>query len=179
MSALMLTSSPTDSESESTADVHPLVAAHGRVHTLLEEQLLTALERLTLRDFTGAQLAWRAFSTLLRAHMVLEDAAVLPAYAPLATAGAARLDHIEGDHTILERHTAMGDALFPAVDDVMSQRDVVLALPPMLRLHSTLEHHTLREQTHVYPALAHALPSADVHALINALNALVDDSLHF
>jgi hypothetical protein len=156
-----------------------LVVAHDALHARLEELAWAALEALVRQQLEAAAGSWRAFAVLLQEHMALEDGRVLPAYRPLAPAeGPGRLDHVEGDHTILLRHVAAIDALLGQLQQLGAQsaaalplRSILQELPVFYRLLGTLEHHAARERQHVYPALARALPPEDLRALSTALTA--------
>jgi hypothetical protein len=134
-----------------------LLELHGRVHDALREDLLLAIEALVSQRLPEARAIFERFEQRLEMHMRLEDEVVLPAYAAHApNEGAGRVDHVEGDHTILLRHlektSAILDDLEPGAPALL--REIVLSLDAPLRLLSTLEHHTLREQSHVYPIVA-------------------------
>ena len=135
---------------------HELLELHGRVHEALREDLLTAIEALVSQNLPEARAIFERFDRRLSLHMRFEDDLVLPRYAAHAPSeGAGRLEHIEGDHTVLLRHV---ERTLVILDDLESGapallREIMLSLDTPLRLLNTLEHHTLREQTHVYPVL--------------------------
>lgn len=152
-----------------------LVDAHTDVHVWLEDRVYDVLEALVARDLSRARAAWRSFVAVLDEHMAFEDQHVMRAYEDTAPAdGPGRADHVEGDHTILVRHTAAIEDVLAALDDRTTLRAILEALPVFYRLLGTLEHHTMREATYVYPALARTVPAARAHDVIVALRGLVD-----
>lgn len=155
-----------------------LVAANAAVHRRCEDEAYGVLEALVRLDVTAATARFRALVDLLEEHMAFEEEHVMPAYAPLAPAdGPGRADHLAGDHTILHRHLALIDATLGGLaatgaDASLGLRRVLEELPAVYRLLATLEHHTTREQSHVYPALARALPAAEADALARQIRAV-------
>lgn len=153
-----------------------LVEANTTVHRFCEDRAYEALEALVHQDVSRATSVWRSVLALLEEHMAFEDERVMPTYAPLAPAdGAGRADHIAGDHTILLRHAAIIDESLAALaaSPAPALRQILEELPKVYRLLATLEHHTAREQTHVYPALCGALPQRDIEELTGLLLAIL------
>lgn len=160
-----------DSDSE-------VLQAHGAVHAWLEARTYEILEALVRLRLADARSTFEHMARVLDAHMAFEEARVLPAYRKVApTDGPGRADHVDGDHTILQRHVVaireMLDALMETCTDTASSTDrqlrhVLARLPVVYRLLSTLEHHTAREQQSVYPALPADVATGLVPELLRA-----------
>jgi hypothetical protein len=162
-----------DPAPQDVVDDDPLVAAHARVHHELDECLVAVALALASGDVEAAVSAHAAFSSRLERHQRFEDEHVLPRYAALPMPPQGRLDHVEGDHTILRRLDGQAPAALEALQGA-NRRACVLALPLFFRLRDTLEHHTAREQRFVYPTVAASLDPADAARLTEGLTALVD-----
>lgn len=149
-----------------------LCAAHAALHRQLEEGVYDALAALVRQDVSLAAARWKAVVTLLDEHQAFEEQRVLPAYEALAPSeGPGRVDHVRGDHIILQRHVDAVAAVFAhglgqgEAGSPPTLRAVLEALPAFYRFLATLEHHTAREQTSVYPALARSRPRVEVAEL--------------
>lgn len=156
----------------------PLVAANAAVHRRCEDEAYGVLEALVHLDVAAATARLRTLVDLLEDHMAFEEERVMPAYAPLAPVdGPGRADHLAGDHTILHRHLALIDAMLGGLAAAQANasldlRRVLEELPAVYRLLATLDHHTTREQSHVYPALARALPATEGDELARQIRAV-------
>ncbi len=158
-------------------DVDAVLSAHDRHHDRLRELLFALLECLVVVDVDRAQSSFDRFVAELRAGLALEDELVLPAYRPLQPGqGPGRVDHVEGDHVILERGIGFVAVLLEDVARVPTLRTVLEGLPHVYRLLGTLEHHGERERRHVYPVAIAALGEVERQRLGVALRRLVDDS---
>jgi hypothetical protein len=148
-----------------------LLDAHLAVHTWIEEHTYRVLEALVTSRPDEARATFARIVRVLDAHMAFEDVHVLPAYKTVAPSdGPGRADHIEGDHVILQRHIA---AIHAALGEMTELRSVLERLPVLYKLIATLEHHTAREQTAMYPAVARVLDDAARQKVITALLDLV------
>lgn len=148
-----------------------LLAAHVAVHAWIEEHTYRMIEALVTSRTGEARGLFARITRVLDVHMAFEDAHVLPLYRTLAPAdGPGRADHIDGDHVILKRHLV---AINEALDSMTSLRAVLERLPIVYRLIATLEHHTTREQSTMYRAVARAFDDATRQRVLTALLDLV------
>lgn len=159
----------------------PLVDANQRVHDGLDELLLGAIEALTELDLGRACLLWERFQSTLAEHAASEEALVLPVYARSASfeRGGA-LELFEAEHRKLEQLAREGRAAITALDvgpRHSLRRRVVLALDGLLRVRHLLEHHGLREQTHLYPRVVELADAAAERAILAALRTEGSDRI--
>ncbi|MCB9786899.1 MAG: hemerythrin domain-containing protein [Deltaproteobacteria bacterium] len=146
-----------------------LVEANLRVHAALDDALLGAIEAATALQLEAARERWRAFEGDLVHHARVEESLVLPVYARSASfARGAGLELFEAEHRKLELLAAEGRQLLDRLASAPAEglrRHVVLSLDVWLRVRHLLEHHGLREESHLYPtveALATPTERADV-----------------
>jgi hypothetical protein len=149
----------------------PLLEAHAAVHAWIEEHTYRMIEALVTSRHDDARATFARIAHVLDVHMAFEDAHVLPVYRTVAPAdGPGRADHIDGDHVILQRHLA---AIADAVAEMSDLRSVLERLPTIYKLIATLEHHTTREQSSMYPAVARVFDDATRQRVLTALLDLV------
>lgn len=150
-----------------------LVDANQRVHDRLDELFLGAIEALTELDLGRASVLWERFESLLAEHAASEEALVLPIYARSASfeRGGA-LELFEAEHRKLEQLARGGHGAIVALAAGPAdglRRQVIFALDGLLRVRHLLEHHGLREQTHLYPRVAELADAAANHAILRGL----------
>jgi hypothetical protein len=152
--------------------------ANERVHAALDELLLSAIDALTELDLGRARSRWTALQAALAQHAATEEALVLPVYARAeAFARGGALELFEAEHRKLEQLAADGLAAIDALGALSAtalRRRCVLALDGLLRVRHLLEHHGLREKTHLYPAVAALYSAAERDAALGALAANVE-----
>lgn len=146
---------------------------HDRHHALLREQLFVVLEKLVAVDVDGAAAEFAEFVDDLEEGLAVEEDVVLGVYRRVGPKdGQGKPEIVEGDHVILRRGIETVQALLNAKPTTL--RAVLEQLPHVYRLIATLEHHTLREQKHVYPVVAAALDAAEAAEVEGVLSRLVD-----
>jgi hypothetical protein len=149
-----------------------LVALHSRHHVLLREQLFALLDRLVDVDAVGARAAFDAFVDALERGLVVEEDIVMPAYRGVApVSGPGKAEIVDGDHVILRRSIDTVHTEMTTWATAPSRRGALELLPHVYRLVGVLEHHTEREERHVYPAVVGVL---DVAAAAAVEAVLVD-----
>jgi hypothetical protein len=152
-----------------------LLTLHGHHHDRLREHLFRMLEALVAVDVAVAAAHLATFVRELDEGLALEDEIVMPAYRALGpVSGPGRSDHVEGDHVILRRGVGFVEAFVDDVRQAPSLRVVLEGLPHVYRLLGTLEHHTEREQRHVYPAVIPTLAPGPAARLAAGLGRLVE-----
>jgi hypothetical protein len=149
-----------------------LIELNGRVHAHLDELMLQHLEQLTALDLPAAQTTWQQLVQALSAHAESEDTTALPAYEqigefleggkPLLFAA----EH-EGLHKMIELLNEDLSRLSP--DDPQARRKLIFILDRYMRFRHLFEHHTLREQNLLYPALESRADTATQAAIRDAL----------
>jgi hypothetical protein len=148
---------------------------NSRLHAELDERLLSALEALTALELPSFEERWAGFEAALEQHKGLEDREVFPLHAalpgPFPRGGSPEL--LAADHTSIEKalvscRRAVAHLL--ATDAARLRREVVLVLERFLRLRGVLEHHTLREERFLYPALDESLDAERRSELLAALS---------
>ena len=149
-----------------------LAELNRELHERMEEGLLQVLEALTELRVDEARERWMDVIRRMDAHADAEARLVIPLYDALGEAprgGSAEL--MEADHLTLNKvQVAAKEALASlGQGPVALRRQMVLALPLVYRVRSVLEHHTAREQAHMYPALDEGLAPADSASLRVAL----------
>lgn len=154
-----------------------LIALHDEHHAQLRELLFQTLEQLVVVDVDGARLRFDRFVTELEAGLALEEDVVMPCYRVHGPAqGPGKPEIVDGDHVILRRGIQSVRELLAGATAL---RPILEGLPHVYRLIGTLEHHTEREQRHVYPLVAQHLDGADRDRIVDALRRilarLVDD----
>ncbi len=153
------------------SQMQPLLDAHLAVHMWIEEHTYRMIEALVTSRYDEGRALFARITRVLDVHMAFEDEHCLPAYRTVAPAdGPGRADHVDGDHVILKRHLA---AMDEALDEMSGLRSVLERLPVVYRLIATLEHHTTREQSGMYPAVARAFDDATRQRVLTALLDLV------
>ncbi len=154
-----------------------LEALHDRHHELLREQLFTVLARLVDVDIAGAGVVFGEFVVDLEAGLAVEEGVVMAVYRVHGPKeGSGKPEIVEGDHVILRRgiETVLGFLAAHRAAGPTTLRAILEELPHVYRLIATLEHHTLREQKHVYPVIAGALDDGQRAAVVAELTRLVD-----
>lgn len=153
-----------------------LTELNSQLHAQLDEALLCALEALTALELETFEERWSAFEAALEEHKQLEDGEVFPHYAALPglfpRGGSPEL--LAGDHTSIEKallSCRRAVTHLCATPPARLRREVVLVLERFLRLRGVLEHHTLREERFLYPALDEALSEKRRAELLAALEA--------
>ncbi|MGM0578666.1 MAG: hemerythrin domain-containing protein [Myxococcota bacterium] len=163
-----------------------LARLNERLHAAMEDDLLRVLEALTALDLDGASRGFEAVARALDAHAAAEDAHALPLYAglgPFPRGADPKVFH--GDHLVILRSIracrrqleAWQRRTFPEHcwgEGGLDRRSMILGLDPFMRLRHVLEHHGLREERHLYPALDDALSAEDRARLGEALRAAYD-----
>jgi hypothetical protein len=146
-----------------------------REHALQEEDLLRLYEAVTDLAFDDASVAWSRFRRRLQAHMAFEEEHTLPALGPALAAAKSEertVEHVDGDHRILERTVRKIDAALDRLcDEPPSRRRMVLELDNLLLIRRVLEHHTAREQRFVYPLLDEQLEAEELARFKDAFEA--------
>jgi len=146
---------------------------NARVHDALEALWLEAMEAATLLDLEAARSAWDAFTGALAVHAALEDAEVLTIYEAHGTfPRGASLDIMTAEHAKLDALAANGRE---ALDEVTDRRSMIRLLPRLMRPQQLLEHHTIREQTLVYPTLKTLCNSLELQQIRAALEKSLPD----
>ncbi len=147
-----------------------------RIHAQLDEQLLATLEAATALELQHFEARWSAFEAALEEHKELEDREVFPLYAalegPYPRGGSPEL--LAADHTSIEKALApcrRAVAHLLATPAAHLRRELVLVLERFLRLRGILEHHTLREERFLYPALDASLDQERSAALFAEMEA--------
>jgi len=143
------------------------VSLNARVHEALEALWVDAMVALTGLELPAATAAWERFEALIREHARREDEIIFPLFAATGPPprGAAP-EILAGEHDKLAQLTAVcRGALAELTEEAAGggpepalRRSMVRRLDHFQRLHHLFEHHTLREETLVYPALAGAAP---------------------
>jgi hypothetical protein len=145
-------------------------------HRVLGELFLRHQEALLDRDAPAALASLERYARALAAHMEAEDARILPLYRRLVTEperGAA-FALFDAEHRQL---TDKLDGLFRALAHVteagLPRRGLIWLLERETQLKGLAEHHELREERHLLPALD-ALADADArrHALEGVWTAI-------
>ena len=161
----------------STSTKTSLEDAHDRHHARLHDGFYEVIGRWVtperFADGVDAQTLFRRLCGELEAAVDLEERAILPAYRTLPShAPQGRPEVVDGDHTILRRTIVAIEERFAAIGATPTQREVLEALPLVYRLIATLEHHTEREQRHVYPSMGVVLSPtalAEAEAVLRGL----------
>jgi len=136
-----------------------LTTLNGRIHDLLDEWLVGAIEALTALDMASAQRAWNCVVWHIEAHHSAEDELILCHYEDQDIE-----DYPEGG--LPELFQAEHKRLRELMDQCKLELDRIEQAPPhkqrrcmverlevFMRVRRLLEHHGLREQTHLYPRL--------------------------
>ena len=162
-----------------TSETKPgeLTYANQVVHESHDASLIEVLKCLTELRFREAITGWRALCEALEAHAKLEEEEVFRAYAALGERPrGAGLELFAADHTSFRKVVnecagvlAELSALDGESDDLRAE--MVVRLKPFLRLRGVLEHHGLREQLHLYPALDLSLEKTERQRLAKRLSA--------
>lgn len=164
-------------------DIGHLVGLNAQLHERIERSWLNAMVSTTLVDMGSAQSAWMTLERLLREHAALEDTLVVPVFSTLDEfPRGATPDIVTNEHRKLAVHIAEGFAALSDIEAAMSggasqmdtRKTMVLALPRLQRVYGLLEHHTLREQDLMYPAINKNASAAEVTAIAEALQAQID-----
>lgn len=145
--------------------------ANQAAHAQHDSLLLEVLKCITALDLTQAQVHWASFCEALEAHAALEEEVIFPLYADLGSRPrGAGLELFEADHTSFRKvinacHETLRELSAMQRGAADLRGEMVIRLKPFLRLRSVLEHHSLREQLHLYPSLEAALPYAEARRL--------------
>ena len=153
------------------------VATNAAIHATLHEHHWRLIEALTELDLVMAQNAFAALTSLLHAHLDVEEHALMPAFLEFVphSDGEKTLKLVDGDHIILQRSEDAMAAQLAAFGHEVSRRTMVLTIETFLRFGRVLEHHTSREEKTLYPAFdaARAEGAPGVEALLERLAAVL------
>jgi hypothetical protein len=153
-----------------------IVALHQAHHDRLEELLIQTVEHLMDVDVVAATGVFGRFVDELEQGLALEEAVIMPAYRGLQEhAPQGRPDVVDGDHVILRRGIEASRALLEGLAAMPSEkrrRCIAIELPTVHRLVGTLEHHSAREDRHVYPAVVPVLSDEAREKALHTLRAL-------
>ena len=148
------------------------------VHARHDSLLVEVLKCITALDLGQAQGRWATFCEALEAHATFEEEVIFPLYEDLGPRPrGAGLELFRADHVSFRKVIDACRETLSELSEMQSGSDdlrgeMVIRLKPFLRLRSVLEHHSLREQLHLYPALEAALPSAEAQRLRSLMERL-------
>jgi len=141
-----------------------LSAFHDAHHARLDALLWRVVDAVFDIDVARARAALALAHDELLAGLALEDDVIMPRYRAAFAAHPgppqSRPDVVDGDHDLLRRGLDAVGAFLGDVDQAPAderRRAAAVGLPVVYRLIGTLEHHSEREQRHVYPVVAAAL----------------------
>lgn len=157
-----------------TTQTQTLRAVNTALHEVLDASWVAAMEALTALDHAEALRHWTVYAERLEAHAALEDARSLPPYAALSEHARAGSPGIfANEHTKLGRLVREGVALIAGLDmdGPNARRQMIEVLDRLLLPRNVLEHHTLRENEHLYPTLERVLDGEEAEELRQAMKA--------
>lgn len=147
------------------------LAALDRYHQQLDELFLLHQEALLVQDFSLSVRCLALYHRALRLHIRQEDTLVLPLYAPLEAGAQWPSRVFSGEHRKLE---ALLGKVWTALAQLRrrpSRRGVIELIEREKTLKHVAEHHHLRENEALFPALDAALPADQRAALIARIDA--------
>lgn len=125
-----------------------------QVHDELDEAFAAHQDALVEGRVLEAKERFLTFRDALLDHMQIEDDQLLPVYAlmpdPPVGGGA---DLFRAEHDRIRKLLDEFSQLFDRLNAPMKSRDLVTVIERQRLLKHVLEHHNLREQTHLYPML--------------------------
>lgn len=152
--------------------MHPASLARvDACHRALEELLGLHQEALLAADWPLAGRCLALFHSALRLHIRQEDAWLLPAYAAVEAAQPWPARVFSGEHRKLEAFLARLWPAFRALAAAPSRRAVIELIELEKSLKHLAEHHHLRENEALFPALDAALPEARRRELLARMEA--------
>ncbi len=154
-----------------------LVATNTALHDLLDAAFLDAMEATTALHHREAARRWQVYAARLEAHAQLEDRHALPPYAELAEHPRGGSPEIfDNEHAKLGRLVREGLEVLGGLDPEApdARRQMIETLDRLLLPRHVLEHHTLRENEHLYPTLSRVLSEAQRLDLVSRMSAQRD-----
>ena len=149
-----------------------LTTANARVHEEIEDALLSFLEGITALDDAHATAAWDRFLAAFERHARFEEAEIFPRYEDLGPRPRGQgLELFEADHVSLNKVIRAAVSAIAMIREATTdkRRVMITQLGALLRVRNILEHHTLREERFLYPALEASLPHSAQATLATAL----------
>ncbi|MCC7292143.1 MAG: hemerythrin domain-containing protein [Phycisphaerales bacterium] len=123
-------------------------------HDVLDEAFAAHQDALVEGRVLEAKERFFAFRDALLDHMQIEDDQLLPVYAlmPDPPVGGG-VDVFRAEHDRIRKLLGEFSGLFERLQAPLASRDLVTVIERQRLLKHVLEHHNLREQTHLYPML--------------------------
>jgi hemerythrin-like domain-containing protein len=150
-------------------------AGLGALHRELEELFLQHQEALISLDLPRAREGLERYLELLRMHMAAEEELLLPELPRAGRIRGASLELFTGEHQrmreLLARCREGLHALRP--EDPGVRRSVLLLLDTQGTYKHLEHHHSLREETFLFPALDQVLSAEERRALLAAFYARI------
>lgn len=152
-----------------------LTSLNARIHDLLDEWVMGAIEALTALDLPAASRAWNSLMWHVEAHQAAECDLIICRYDANGCGGpdcTGMMPVFETEHERL--HEMMEQCqreieLISAAPDHKRRRCMVDRLEIFIRVRRMLEHHALKEQTHIYPKLDATLSAEERAAVADEL----------
>lgn len=140
-----------------------LPATVRRYHHYLDELLLLHQEALLEKDIALALGFWRLHGEMLRLHIELEEALLLPALERAVDAPAWAANLYRAEHRkVLQLADKLGDALGAIELREPTRRELIALLDKQRSYKNVLEHHEEREEKGLLPELAAALQEREI-----------------